>query len=127
VAAVGPDPPCRYIEPCGWIQASFGTAWREPVLGASKLDNDTAGPNYLCKVIGGRPGRNQHGGKHNRSNGRSDRGDKARRLTASWVATPCLASGVIKLFKLEDYYISRARAEHAPAPLRSRTRTTHWW
>jgi hypothetical protein len=26
-----------------------------------------------------------------------------------------------------DYCISRARAEPASAPLRSRTRTTHWW
>jgi hypothetical protein len=30
-------------------------------------------------------------------------------------------------FFLGDYYISRVRAEHASAPLRSRTRTTHWW
>jgi hypothetical protein len=26
-----------------------------------------------------------------------------------------------------DYYIRRVRAEHTSAPLRSRTRTTHWW
>jgi hypothetical protein len=30
-------------------------------------------------------------------------------------------------FGLGGYYISRVRAEHASAPLRSRTRTTHWW
>jgi hypothetical protein len=49
------------------------------------------------------------------------------------VATPCSVcppAGGPGFFCLGDYYIIyiiRARAEHASAPLRSRTRTTHWW
>jgi hypothetical protein len=46
------------IEPCDWIQANFGTIWRDPILDASKLDNGTVGPNYFCKSTGGRLGRN---------------------------------------------------------------------
>jgi hypothetical protein len=56
----------------------------------------------------------------------------ASRMRAKCRGAPCNTQRPIHwvffvVFLFSGDYISRVRAEHASAPLRSRTRTTHWW